>query len=82
MSPLRLPWNPLDDLDARVRASLGAPASRELLNLLTRTETDRAALISHLRLRDDTAWLAELLTDLEADEDARREIVEELRKVS
>ena len=82
MSPLRLPWNPFDDLDARARASLGAPAGQELLNVLTRTETERAALISHLRLRDDTAWLAELLTDLEADEGARREIVEELRKVS
>ena len=82
MSPVRLPWNPLDDLDSQVRASLGRPATRELLDVLTRTETEREALIGHLRLRDDTAWLAELLTDLDADDAARLNVVEELRRVS
>jgi hypothetical protein len=82
MSPVWLSWNPTDDIDTQVRASLGKPATRELLNVLTRTETEREALIGHLRLRDDTAWFAELLTDLESDDVARLHVVEELRRVS
>ncbi|MDP9329999.1 MAG: hypothetical protein M3P11_05075 [Actinomycetota bacterium] len=48
---------------------------RELLDALTRSEADRAALIGRLYQRDDARWLAELLTDLEADELARLQLV-------
>jgi hypothetical protein len=82
VSPVRLPWNPLDDPDPQARESLGKSVTRELLDVLTRTEKERVALIGHLRLRDDTAGLAEVLTDLEADDVALRGVVEELRRVS
>ena len=82
MSPLRLPWEPSDDVDARLRTSLGKPATRELLTLLTRPETERAALIGRLRLHRNTVWLAELMADLEEDNIARQHVVDELRRVS
>jgi hypothetical protein len=82
MSPLRLPWEPSDDVDTRLRTSLGEPATRELLTLLTRPETERAALIGRLRLHRNTEWLAELMADLEEDDVARHDVVEELRRVS
>jgi hypothetical protein len=43
---------------------------RELLDVLTRSDTDRAALIGRLYQREDAAWLAELLVDMEEDEPA------------
>ena len=82
MSPLRLPWEPSDDVDARLRTSLGEPASRELRTLLTRPETERAALIGRLRLHRNTVWLAELMADLEEDNIAMQQVVDELRRVS
>jgi hypothetical protein len=42
-----------------------------LLGAVTRSEEDRAALIGRLYMRDDAAWLALLLTDLETDEALR-----------
>jgi hypothetical protein len=45
--------------------------ARELLDVLTRPDADRAALIGRLHQREDAAWLAELLIDLEEDEPAR-----------
>jgi hypothetical protein len=53
------------DVGARVIAALGATAARELLEILERSDADRAALIGRLHLRDDAAWLADLLMDLE-----------------
>jgi hypothetical protein len=35
--------------------------------VLERSDADRAGLIGRLSLRDDAAWLAELLMDLEDD---------------
>jgi hypothetical protein len=61
--------------------SLGEPAARELLDVLTRSDADRAALIGRLHRRDDARWLAELLTDLEVDETARLQLAEGLRRV-
>jgi hypothetical protein len=43
------------------------PAARELLEVLERSDADRAALIGHLHAREDARWLAELLIDLEDD---------------
>jgi hypothetical protein len=52
----------------------------ELLDVLTRSEADRAALIGRLSLRVDGEWLAELLIDLEEDEPARLHLVAALRQ--
>jgi hypothetical protein len=38
-----------------------------LLDVLERSDVDRAALIGRLPARDDAEWLAELLMDLEDD---------------
>jgi hypothetical protein len=65
---------------ARIVAAVGGTGARELLDVLTRSEADRAALIGRLSLRADAEWLAELLTDLEVDEVARLHLVEALRR--
>ena len=51
------------DFGARVVAALGKPAARELLDVLKRSDADRAALIGRRYVRDEAAWLAELLMD-------------------
>lgn len=56
-----------EDIGQRVIAALGEPAARELLEVLERSDADRAALIGRLHVRDDAAWRAELLMDLEDD---------------
>jgi hypothetical protein len=53
-------------LGENVVAAIGRPASVELLDVLTRPEEKRAAVIGRLALRDDDAWLAELLTEIES----------------
>jgi len=70
------------DVGERVVAALGEPAARELLEVLERSDADRAALIGRLHARDDAAWLAELLMDLEDDvgEIARLRLVDALRR--
>jgi hypothetical protein len=55
------------DLGNRVVEILGEPAARELLEVLERSDADRAALVGRLHARDDGRWLAELLMDLEDD---------------
>jgi hypothetical protein len=72
----------VSDIGARVVAALGEPAARELLGVLERSDEDRAALIGRLHVRDDAAWLAELLMDLEDDvgEVARLRLVDALRR--
>ncbi len=52
---------------ARIVEALGEGGARELLDVLTRSEADRAALIGRLHVRDDGAWLTELLVDIEVD---------------
>jgi hypothetical protein len=71
----------VDHLAERVVAALGEPAARELLEVLERSDADRAALIGRLHVRDDAAWLAELM-DLEDDvgEIARLRLVAALRQ--
>jgi hypothetical protein len=59
----------------------GEAGARELLDALTRPEADRASLIGRLHQRQDAAWLAELLIDLEEDEPARLRLVAALRQV-
>jgi hypothetical protein len=80
VASLRFPW--VDDLGERIVAALGEPAAREFLGVLERSDVDRAALIGRLSLRDDAAWLAELLIDLEDDvgEIVRMRLVDVLRK--
>jgi hypothetical protein len=48
---------------SRVAGIVGETGARELLDVLTRSEADRAALIGRLSLRADAEWLAELLID-------------------
>lgn len=63
--------------------ALGESAARELLDVITRRDTDRAALIGGLYARADGEWLAELLMDLEGEEGelARRRLAESLRQM-
>ena len=67
---------------ARVVAALGEASARELLNILKRSDADRAALIGRLHVRDAAAWLAELLIDMEDDvgEIVRVRLIDELRR--
>jgi hypothetical protein len=60
-------------------AAVGAAGAAELLDVLTRPNADRAALIGRLHQREDAEWLAELLIDLEEDEPARLRLVAALR---
>jgi hypothetical protein len=70
------------DVGARVVAALGESGARELLEVLERPDADRAALIGRLHARDDAAWLADLLMDLEDDvgEITRLRLVDALRR--
>jgi hypothetical protein len=69
-------------LGERVVAALGESGARELLHVLERSDADRAALIGRLHVRDDAAWLAELLMELEDDvgEVVRLRLVDSLRR--
>jgi hypothetical protein len=60
---------------------VGQPAARELLEVLERSDADRAELIGRLYARDHARWLAELLIDLEDDvgEIARLRLAHQLR---
>ena len=71
-----------EGIGERVVAALGDPAARELLEVLERSDAERAALIGRLHVRDEVAWLAELLMDLEDDlgEVARLRLVDELHR--
>jgi hypothetical protein len=68
-----------DEIAARVGGAVGEAGAREFLDVLTRPEADRAALIGRLAQRDDGEWLAKLLTDLEVDEVARWQATDALR---
>ena len=72
----------MEQLGERVVAALGPSAAGELLEVLERSDADRAALIGRLHIRDDAAWLAELLMDLEGEEGeiARLSLVDSLRQ--
>jgi hypothetical protein len=54
-----------------------------LLDVLPRSDGDRAALIGRLHQREDAGWLAELLMDIESDPDdlTRLNLIEALRAV-
>ena len=71
-----------EDIGACVVGALGEPAARELLDVLERSDADRAGLIGRLHARDDARWLAELLIDLEDDvgEIVRLRLVDGLRR--
>jgi hypothetical protein len=55
----------MNNIGERVVAALGEAAASELLDVLGRSDADRAALIGRLHSRDDARWLAQLLIDLE-----------------
>jgi hypothetical protein len=70
------------EVGARVVAALGEPAAPELLEVLERSDADRATLIGRLHAREDARWLAELLIDLEDEvgEMARLRLMDGLRE--
>jgi hypothetical protein len=68
-----------EDFGRRIVGAVGESGARELLDILTRSEEDRAALIGRLHVRADGEWLAELLADLEEDEVAGLRLVDALR---
>jgi hypothetical protein len=69
----------MDGVRSRIIAAVGEAGAAELLDVLTRPDADRAALIGRLHQRVDAEWLAELLIDLEEDEPARLRLVAALR---
>lgn len=71
----------VNDLGAQLLEALGPGEARDLLDALTRSEAERAKLIGRLNVRDDAAWLAELLIDIEVDEPVRLQVVDALRSV-
>jgi hypothetical protein len=78
----RNPVNEHFEIAARVIAAVGKAGAAELLDVLTRPEADRAALLGRLSLRADAEWLAELLIYLEEDELARLHLIEALRRTT
>jgi hypothetical protein len=68
-------------ISGRVVDILGPGAARELLDVLTRSEEDRAALIGRLSERDDAAWLAEIETETETDDITRLRLIKGLGRV-
>jgi hypothetical protein len=57
---------------------LGRRGAEELLDVLQRTEAERAALIGRLWQRTDVRILADALIDLDEDEIARHELIRSL----
>ena len=70
-----------DTVRSRIVAAVGEAGAAELLDVLTRPDADRAALIGRLHQRQDAEWLAELLIDLEEDEPARLRLVAALQSI-
>ena len=68
-----------EQIGEQIIAAVGRGGATELLDAITRSEADRAALIGRLSSRDDAQWLAEVLIDLETDEPARLQMAEALR---
>jgi len=56
-------------LGQRMVEVLGSAAARQLLDVRTGSEEDRAALIGRLSQRDDDTALAEMLIEIETDPD-------------
>ncbi len=75
--------NEFDDLGPRIVSAVGEPAARELLDVLTRSDADRAALIGRLHIREGAAWLAELLIEIESDPEdiIRLQMIGAMRRV-
>jgi hypothetical protein len=71
-------WTPAS-LGPRIVASLGRADAQTALGALEGTEPERAALIGELQRSEGTAWLADLLIDLEMDEPARHRVAGGLR---
>lgn len=69
-----------DEISRRIVAAISEPGARVLLDMLTRPEAERAALISRVAQDADGEWLAELLTDFEVDDDARLHLVGALQR--
>jgi hypothetical protein len=61
-------------------AALSEDGSRVLLDMLTRPDAERAALIGSVGQHADGEWLADLLTDFEVDEVSRLTLVDALRR--
>jgi PAS domain-containing protein len=71
-------WTPAT-LGTQIISALGEARARQLLVTLGGSEAERAEVIAELGLGGDSAWLADLLTDLEMDEPARLRVAGGLR---
>lgn len=69
-----------EEIAERIVAAVGEAGAREFLDILTRSQAERAVLIGRLHQRAHAEWLAELLIDLEEDEAARLQLVAALRQ--
>jgi hypothetical protein len=69
-----------DDISRRIIAAISEDGARVLLDLLTRPEAERAALIGRVGQHADGEWLAELLMDFEVDEGARLHLISTLQR--
>ena len=72
----------LSELGRWIIATIGEPAARGLLDVLTRPEPERAALIGRLSQYEGATGLARLLIDMESDPEdiTRLQVVEALRQ--
>jgi hypothetical protein len=71
----------VNDLDDRIIGAIGEPRRALAARRADTSDADRAALIGRLHLREDAAWLTELLIDIEDDELVRWQLVNALRRV-
>ena len=69
------------NIGPRIVAAIGEAGARELLDVLTRPDDERAAMIGRLHQRDNARWLAELLIEIESDPDdiTRLQLIDALR---
>jgi hypothetical protein len=72
----------MGDVGERVVAALGESGARELLEVLERSDAERAEPVGRLHARDEARWLAELLMELEDDvgEVVRLRLIDAVRR--
>ena len=72
-----------NDLGARIVRSSESLRPASSSKVLTRSDTDRAALIGRRYFREDGVWLAELLMEIESDPDdiTRLMLIETLKAI-
>ena len=77
-----VPSESLLDSGQRIVQLLGLPAAQAFLDVLTRSDEDRADVVRRLFAREDARWLAEVLMDIEEEPDdlTRMRLIAELQE--